>query len=78
MNAWIYVGLVALAALVGGYWIYQRQRARQSVSVFYCRCPSCERKLHYHPERAGRTARCPACKKPFTYPALPPEEEAMR
>jgi len=70
---WIIVGLVGLAAAGGGYVIYQRRRSQESAPLFYCRCPSCDRKLHYHPERAGRQARCPLCKKPFTYPALPPE-----
>ncbi len=68
---WV-VLVIALAAAVGGGYVYWRKRQSPAgTPMYYCRCPHCQRKMHYHPERANHKARCPGCKKPFTYPAMP-------
>jgi len=72
---WLLVAVAAVGAAGLGYLYYARRQVGGPGPAFYCRCPACQRKLHYHAERAGKKARCPVCKKPFVYPEMPSVEQ---
>jgi hypothetical protein len=68
---WVFVGLGVAAIVAGGVLWRKLSRPPEKELLFAFRCPECDRKLHYRAAQAGRKARCPICKKPFTFPGVP-------
>jgi hypothetical protein len=75
---WILVALGVAAAVAGGVLWRKVARPPEGESLFVFRCPECNRKLHYRSRQAGHKARCPICKKPFTFPGAPVTPEPDR
>jgi len=72
MLLYVVIGIVALAAVVAVLAYLFAQSVRKPPDVYWIfQCPQCQQKLHYRPERAGRTGKCPRCKQYVRFPTTP-------
>jgi hypothetical protein len=46
-----------------------RDDAADEAEVHHARCPRCQQKVRYGARRAGRSIRCPCCRRHWTLPA---------
>jgi DNA-directed RNA polymerase subunit RPC12/RpoP len=69
-------GIILVIVLVAGLAIavyrFLRQRRVPEEPFYFYRCAFCKRKFHYRRHQAGRKAKCPECKHPFTFPDISP------
>jgi hypothetical protein len=79
MNAtYIALFFIGAAGLAAGAYVAIRNRSPKKPAICHFRCPTCDKKLRYTADRAGRPAICPRCRWVGPLPLNPLDERGPR
>jgi hypothetical protein len=69
MTLYLVLGVALLGGVVGGYLFLHRPQ-NNDPEFYNFRCTGCKKKLRYQAKQVGHQGRCPACRKPITFPPI--------